>query len=72
MVQKILSRLFSLGENRNCSECGRYMSRVHRFRSDRLLSLFVPVVRCTCCGRTMLVRVEEGKVGFEEAIRRRP
>ncbi len=55
MVQRTITRLLNLRENRICPECGHRMVRIRRTLGDRALSLVVPVIRCSCCGKSRLV-----------------
>lgn len=52
---RVISRAFGVKENMICPQCGRRPIRIKRRNRDRLLSMFVPVIRCRCCGRSFLI-----------------
>jgi uncharacterized Zn finger protein len=54
-MRKILIRLLKVKHDRTCPQCGSRMMRVHRRISDRLLNRIVPVIRCSCCGKSYRV-----------------
>jgi uncharacterized protein with PIN domain len=58
-MRKILIGLFQVKKDRICPRCGARMMRVHRKNSDRLLSMVVPVIRCSCCGKGYRVLYEK-------------
>lgn len=57
-ITRVISRTLGLKQDLVCPQCGRRMIRVKRRNMDRLLSVVVPVIRCSCCGRSFLVPVD--------------
>lgn len=54
-IRSVISSTFRVRESSICPQCGRTMYRVRRKLKDRILSIFFPVVRRECCGRSHLV-----------------
>ena len=70
MKDRILKKFFHVRESRNCQRCGSRMKRVPRTRGDRMLSVFIPVIRCECCGQSVLVSPEDGRYELKVTARR--
>lgn len=56
--KRVISLAFGVREDMFCPRCGRRAMRIKRRGRDRLLSVFVPVIRCECCGRSFLISVD--------------
>lgn len=65
MVNKVLTSMFHLTDDRTCPNCNRQMIRIRRKPMDRALSLVVPVIRCRCCGKDFLVRHAKLETAFQ-------
>lgn len=61
-IGRVISRVLGVKDNSVCPQCGRRMIRIRRKNKDRLLSLFVPVIRCGCCGKSYLISTNRNEV----------
>ena len=60
-IRTVISRVLGIKDSSVCPRCGRRMTRIRRTHKDRLLSLFVPVIRCGCCGKSYLISTNRGE-----------
>lgn len=57
MLTNTIDQILGLTWSRICPHCKKEMRRIRRTKSDRLLSVILPIHRCRCCHMEERVRV---------------